>query len=245
MKLIKFRIQHYKSIKDTGWSWLASDVTTLAGKNESGKSAILEALADFDTDVETIQDTAMPLNDSGNPLIAMSFEVENYILDDISEEIGITISKEMRAHISKNGVTIVKLHPGAYRLIGQMDTLFTKQTDMANEQRRKKIEENVDILSKIEQLASVSVPEFQGDVAAIQTLVDQYISQVNTQIESIPEGEERQSVNVILGELTHERDSLDNEDTADKFLVALNQYTPHFIFFSDFLDILPFELPLA
>jgi len=62
MKLIKFSIQNYKSVKDTGWCWLASDLTILAGKNESGKSAILEALQDFNVDVEKIPDEAIPVN---------------------------------------------------------------------------------------------------------------------------------------------------------------------------------------
>ncbi|MYF47926.1 MAG: ATP-binding protein, partial [Candidatus Dadabacteria bacterium] len=47
MKLIKFRIQNYKSIRDSGWCYLASDITILAGQNESGKTAVLEALRDF------------------------------------------------------------------------------------------------------------------------------------------------------------------------------------------------------
>jgi len=67
MKLKKFRIKNYKSIKDSDWCWLASDVTTLAGKNESGKSGILEALRDFDTDIATVPDEAMPLDDNSNP----------------------------------------------------------------------------------------------------------------------------------------------------------------------------------
>jgi len=93
MKLIKFRIQSYKSINDTGWCWLAPDMTTLAGKNESGKSAILEALRDFDTDVEKIPDEALPLDESGKPVIEMCFEVDKATLDEIAQEIGVTIDK--------------------------------------------------------------------------------------------------------------------------------------------------------
>lgn len=47
MKLIKFHMRSYKSIKDSDYCWPVSDLTTLAGQNESGKSSILKALYDF------------------------------------------------------------------------------------------------------------------------------------------------------------------------------------------------------
>ena len=43
MKLIKVRVQNYKSILDSGWVEM-DDVTCLVGKNESGKTAFLQAL---------------------------------------------------------------------------------------------------------------------------------------------------------------------------------------------------------
>lgn len=43
MKLIKVRIQNYKSISDSGWVDM-DQVTCLVGKNESGKTAFLQAL---------------------------------------------------------------------------------------------------------------------------------------------------------------------------------------------------------
>lgn len=49
MKLNNFRIQNYKSIKDSGVCYLSENdnILVLAGQNESGKSSILQALADF------------------------------------------------------------------------------------------------------------------------------------------------------------------------------------------------------
>ena len=44
MKLIRARITNYKSITDSGWFSL-DDCTCLVGKNESGKTAVLQALA--------------------------------------------------------------------------------------------------------------------------------------------------------------------------------------------------------
>ena len=47
-RMIKFRIKNYKSIKDSGDCYLSKGITVLAGKNECGKTSILEALEDFD-----------------------------------------------------------------------------------------------------------------------------------------------------------------------------------------------------
>lgn len=45
MRLKWFRVRNYKSVTDSGKCYLASDITILAGKNEAGKTNILEALA--------------------------------------------------------------------------------------------------------------------------------------------------------------------------------------------------------
>ena len=44
MKLISFQIKNYKVIDDTGPVKVEPNLTTLVGKNESGKTAILKAL---------------------------------------------------------------------------------------------------------------------------------------------------------------------------------------------------------
>jgi len=49
MKLRKFKLKGYRCIEDSGIVHLATDVTILAGKNESGKSAILDGINFFMT----------------------------------------------------------------------------------------------------------------------------------------------------------------------------------------------------
>lgn len=44
MKLLRARVQNYRSVEDSGWVDLEPDLTALVGKNESGKTAFLQAL---------------------------------------------------------------------------------------------------------------------------------------------------------------------------------------------------------
>ena len=87
MKLIKIRIKNYKSIIDSGDCFLTDNITILAGKNESGKTAILEALEDFDID-KNIREQAKPIkNENAIPQISITFEFTKSELKDMFEEL--------------------------------------------------------------------------------------------------------------------------------------------------------------
>ena len=245
MKLLKFRIQHYKSIADSGWCWLASDVTTLAGKNESGKSAILEALRDFETDVKSIPDGAKPIDDSGKPMIEMCFEVGNMILDEIAAETSITTGKETREYISRNGATIIKYHDGKYDLEEEINTLFNDEQNESNAKRIEKIEQLLSNLSGVGSLSGITKPESEDDMTTLQKRVSVCLQEAAAYADSISEEETQQNVYAVIEALKTENDALNNEDVARKFVDELVRHTPYFIFFSDFSDILPFELPLT
>jgi len=81
VRITKFRIRHYKSIIDSGYCLLASDITILAGKNESGKSAILEALRDFAPSVTSLPGDATPVDNSGTPEVEVHLQLSNDELD--------------------------------------------------------------------------------------------------------------------------------------------------------------------
>jgi hypothetical protein len=44
MKLLRAKVENYRSIEDSGWVEVEPDITALVGKNESGKTAFLQAL---------------------------------------------------------------------------------------------------------------------------------------------------------------------------------------------------------
>lgn len=61
MKLVSVRIRNFKSIEDSG-EFTVGDLTCLAGKNESGKTAILQALYRLNP-VETTETEYVPLDE--------------------------------------------------------------------------------------------------------------------------------------------------------------------------------------
>ena len=88
MKLKAFRIQNFRSIKDTGWQELSSDnITAIVGQNESGKTSILEALEAFDSNHITGDDIR---NDNSSPIVTCTFcfedeNIKNFLDENIPE----------------------------------------------------------------------------------------------------------------------------------------------------------------
>ena len=179
-------------------------------------------------------------------MIKMCFgEIEESILDEIIEGAEITISGEAREYISKNNVTIIKYDDCEYALDEKIETLLNKERDESNSKSIKKIKQVVGNLSKIEWLFGITKPELDDDIAPTQERVGSYILEVEAQVASMPDEETKQKTNEVIEELKSANDALDEEDVASKFVNELVRYTPDFIFFRDFSDILPFEIPLA
>jgi len=75
MKLKSFRIANFRSIGNLECN-LSGNLTVLAGKNESGKTTILDALTALNSDVE-FKESDRPLNKEtdGNTIIQYDFEL--------------------------------------------------------------------------------------------------------------------------------------------------------------------------
>jgi AAA15 family ATPase/GTPase len=111
VELVKFRIKNYKSIIDSGDCYLANKITVLAGKNESGKSSILEALEDFDIKKE-IRKSAIPIHDENSkPEIGITFHVEKSLINETMKKLG--IDKIFDNDIE---ITVKKIFPKKYSL---------------------------------------------------------------------------------------------------------------------------------
>lgn len=239
MKLIKFRIKDYKSIQDSGWCWLASDLTILAGKNESGKSAVLEALHDFDKN-KSISADAVPLtDDDSKPEIEMCFNVETQMVDEIAQRTNMELNQDVRNYLSEHNVTIIKYDSSSYRLDDNL-RIFLNEKEF--EAYRQKIEETVENLSKIEQLSEVAKPDIEGeDTQAVVEATMQYKHNLDMAARHIQKREIQEQLMHEGEKLYVETSKLREENPSDKFLEQITQHIPDFIFFSD-LQLLPFEI---
>lgn len=84
MKLIAFRIKNFRSIVDTDWCNLSEDnITGLIGQNESGKTAILEALYSFDS--ENISEDDLR-SGSELPEVSCSFSLDETEFNEIFKD---------------------------------------------------------------------------------------------------------------------------------------------------------------
>ncbi len=178
-------------------------------------------------------------------MLEMCFEVEKSILDEIAEEIGITFDDETRKCISNNGVTIIKRHDGKYDLEEGINTFLNDEKDELNARRIEKIKQSLGYLSRVGYFSDIRTPELEDDIANIKQKVNVYLQEIEAHSASMPDEEVRQKVHEAIETMKAEKDALAYEDVPSKFVDALVKQTPYFIFFSDFSDILPFELPFT
>jgi predicted ATP-dependent endonuclease of OLD family len=80
MNISQVRVQNYKIVRDSGWVNIDEQITTLIGKNESGKTSILEAIASFSTNSayrdEDLHNMKKYPNKERIPVISIRFEIE-------------------------------------------------------------------------------------------------------------------------------------------------------------------------
>ena len=126
MKIKKVRIKNYKSIIDSGDCYFTKDITIFAGKNESGKTSILEALYDFNTD-RVIKDTVKPIkNDKAIPEISVTFEIAQNDLNKIFKTIGLNkkFSEETSIEIIKTFPQKFSISENTQKTLGIIDKNF-------------------------------------------------------------------------------------------------------------------------
>ena len=86
MKLKSFKIENYKSIKKLGECEVDDNITVLAGKNESGKTNILEALFKIKPN-ENFEEKDKTLGEPEEPAIRAFFIINDAEINNIVEQI--------------------------------------------------------------------------------------------------------------------------------------------------------------
>jgi predicted ATPase len=243
MKLKKFKIINYKSIADSGDCYLTDTITILAGKNESGKTSILEALEDFDTD-KKIRESAKPIKSPASvPEISITFIVEKDTIKEIFEEI--------KSPLKATGdleIELIKTFPDVYsfgKTTLQNEIFGGKEIEKIQKSIKDKWNKVKTIRTKYEALGG-SLFDFEfSDFANEKTLFTNFKNTTTPNIAQIEE-KERDIFSKLLTETEVDINNLENLlATKTMFLEALKQWIPNFILFNSFEDIFPNKIPFA
>lgn len=243
MKLKKFRIKNFKSITDSGDCYLTDTITILAGKNESGKTSILEALEDFDTDSK-IRETAKPIKSpEAIPEISITFTVEKDTIKEVLTEIGST--QKATADIE---LEIIKTFPDSYTFgkdTLKNDLFGTKEIEKIQKSIKDKWGKVKALHTKYPQLGGTSFDFEFSDLTNEKALLTAFKTATAPNIPQIDE-KDRENLPRFLTEIEAEITNLENFiATEDKFFEALKKWIPNFVFFNSFEDIFPNKIPFT
>jgi len=263
MKLTKFRIQNFKSIIDSGYCTFASDLTILVGKNESGKTATLEALKYFSKDAVRIPEDVFPIDGNNKePLVEICFSLERGEIEQIQESSGIKLADEAIGYVMKQGLTVIKDSRGRYRLSEDCIQELFSDHDHGNDLPIKHIKSAKEKLHELLGTPHFPTIDYESSNEAIQKQSKDFIKFVKSRLPAIKDEKTQteivQAIRVIVKEsvrLTEaqqpkekkgeEVSSEQKMNSAAFFTEQFVERLPTFIFFSEFSDILPFEVPIS
>lgn len=235
MKLTKFRIKHYKSIVDSGDCYFSDKLTILAGKNESGKTSVLEALEDFHQD-RTIREEAKPIDGDGVPEVSISFTLPAAETNETLKTAGsdTTVAKEIQITLAK------KFGAPTYIL----DTESRKQLGIPNiyESSKKKVLEAV---KKANELIKTTG---SNAMFPVPKLDKQKLSDFKTEVTVF--AAQNPGLADVIVEITNISQAVDEyyarETLTTNFVEEfVKTQLPYFILFSSFDDEFPKSIPIA
>ena len=246
MKIKKFRIKNYKSIIDSGDCYLNGDITILAGKNESGKTSILEALADFDFQND-IDETATPIQFPEEiPEISITFKVGKKTLGEIFK--AIEFSKGVKTDVE---IEIHKLAPSVYGLSHPSAFTLGIRDKEVIESLNKGITASHKILKKIvDKYPSLTAELFDLDLDnpnIIWSKIKKFDEETSINIAHITDDKDKAKYHEAVKVIREgAQEFLSFREVEEKFVKEFNEkWCPNFILFKSFEDVFPNKVPMA
>lgn len=248
MKLSWFEIKNFKSIKESGRCHLASDVTVLAGKNESGKTSILEALTRLKND---FTNDDLPLTDKESiPTVIAEFELsDSYISklksNDLLKDIDLEKLPKSFIHISK-----YENSENLFEVEGEIPVFFKKIIDKENREKSELIESNISSLIKeLEKFGhSYNLEKKLLDISLPSFIEIDYILKVIPDLTNIVDSISDPNIlkEKLKSNLSHSEElvrKIESNNTIIKEVKdVLYDLIPNFVYFNAFDDILPSEI---
>lgn len=251
MKIVKFQINNYKSINNSGECYPAELVTILAGKNESGKSSILEALHDFNLGKDINSKAISIEDDSLKPEIKIWFsaskaEIEECLSeakidypDDIPEQVDVAILKKFpKTYIVTS--EFQKNLPSDYALdfINNIKALHSKLSTEAFKTSLK----NLNLPLPALKIQDSDIYIFKGEFT-------NWINSIASHLPALTQSTGEEQTSAIIDELssalaTVVADSY-SKTALGRFTSKVLQLCPNFILFDSFSDVFPNVIPLG
>jgi predicted ATP-dependent endonuclease of OLD family len=252
MKIKKFRIFNYKSINDSEDCYLSQEgLTIIAGKNEAGKTSVLEALRDFNIDMKISVD-AMQLEKDGSvtkdaPKIQILFEFEKAEIHNIYQTMKIT-----RKVPDSLLISILKTSPDKYTISDddfikfgfEFEKNFIKKISDIIERVKTETMKNKDLVSGISEIAVVKIDGITTHLQTMATQLDAFITKVTDEklVKSLTSIS--QEIKTIISEIALPEFGIKKTERKT-FQKEVEGRLPNFILFSSFNDVLPNIIPIA
>ncbi len=236
VKLIKFNIERYKSILNSGDCIVEDKITVLAGKNESGKTNILEGL-DKLNEGSNFKEKEKTLGEKNSPKITAYFELGDSeiteILEEFEEETGFTLSSEQKKGLPNQKDFIVSVGEEGRAVEGNLKESLDKILSKNIEKIKEQVIELQKIYGEKEHPVIITVNFEENDLyEEIKRFLK--IAEENKGVL----GDEKKLESLKQFNL----DILKSEDYIYDILI---EYIPEIIFFNDFSEEkIPDEIPL-
>lgn len=247
MDIKSFRIKNYRSIKDSGDCYLSGDnITIIAGKNESGKTAILEALEDFNT-ARDIRNESIPLSQTDSkPEISVTFSLDKETFAAVAKKISLNATLN-----EPSLIVVTKTYPKVYSF-DFPEGLKRKLTGTVDESKTKKariehLHSQIVTLHLNNSQIGGKVPDLDfGNLPITIAQFTDFERSVAANLESIPDLPQRQSLAKALKNILTELNSIEkSESMLQNFSNNVLSHMPNFILFSSFDDVFPSEIALS
>lgn len=237
MRLSKFRVKNYKSIKDSNNCSFEPNITIFAGKNEAGKTSLLEALADFNLS-SNIRPDSIPLHTPElTPEIYLTFIIDKNEIEEINKTLGLNLPIPDNTEIE-----IVKKYPNTYEITRQSIIPDDETAKVKNHKDfpeiHKRIKEN---LAGFPDTGN-QLPDLQTDIDSFKTALNNFRSLVDTGAE-VSDPYKKEQILKDLDEMIQRSES--PTYIHGLVLEELKKIFPNFIMFTSFDDKFPKEVLLT
>ncbi|UZE92740.1 MAG: AAA family ATPase [Methanosarcinales archaeon] len=252
MILKSFRIKNFRSIKDSGECYLNPNITVLAGKNESGKTNVLEGLEKLNKATK-FEETDTPLHlKTKEPIeIEFCFEIDTKEIKNILKNLEIDIKLKESYNLTFEYYIIKSNKKSDYTISGELIDILNRELQKLNkkifEKTNKTINKIYAIIKKYNKTEiSEEIKLFDGDShEEIINKINSLIDTINKNLSLINEQNDKEKLDELRNKVVDIKFKTDIDSTIAKINREIISLIPRMVLFNSFNDILPSEVPIS